>query len=236
MGFFERLHSRLVEKSLDLRARAVTYVAFGDSITHGGMEYGVHEHIQLYHQLLKSKIVERYPLTLINVINSGVGGDSAVNALSRLERDVLMYKPDLVTIMFGANDAHGGEAGLPAYAAAIHQMITAIRTQTAAEIIILTPPMMAQKDNPLIHDAHREKLSSFFETELRGFTRLYVEALHKIANEEALPILDVYAMWEQMEQAGVDIHQRFANGLNHPDREFHAELASSLYTKLIENA
>ena len=229
---FSRLHERLREKSQDVRVRAVTYVAFGDSITHGAMEHGIHEHVQLYHQILRCKIVERYPTTLINVINSGVGGDTASTALDRFERDVVLYRPDFLTIMFGANDAHGGPQGLPLFSEAMLRMIRSVKCETEAEILIITPPMLAKHDNPYIQDVHRDLVPGFFETELKGYTCLYVEALHHIAEEEHVPILDVYEMWRQMEQSGIDIHTRLANGLNHPDREFHSQMAAAIATVL----
>lgn len=228
MHQFERLHERLREKSEQVDARPVTYVAFGDSITHGAMEADVYEHEQLYHQLLRHRLLGRYPSTVINVINSGVSGDTAVGARQRLERDVLSYRPDFVTILFGANDAHSGPAGLYSFRETMLTVIRSIQSATDADILLMTPPMLAKHDNPAIHTVHRDLIPGFFDTELGGYTRQYVDALHDIARETRVPIVDIYAMWARMEETGVDIHTRFANGLNHPDRAFHAELTDVL--------
>lgn len=54
------------------------------------------------------------------------------------------------------------------------------------------------------------------------------------AMEHAIPLCDVYTMWEEMEQQGLDIHDRLANGINHPDRQFHMELAEALEKMLFD--
>lgn len=93
----------------------------------------------MYHQVLRRGVEERYPGTVINVINSGVSGDSIVPSRSRWERDLFMYKPDLVTICFGHNDAHNREEGLPAFVQSISELITRIRQETEAEVLLMTP-------------------------------------------------------------------------------------------------
>jgi isoamyl acetate esterase len=39
------------------------------------------------------------------LINAGVPGNNTIDAISRIENDVLKHTPDLVTVLFGANDA-----------------------------------------------------------------------------------------------------------------------------------
>lgn len=39
------------------------------------------------------------------MINSGVGGNTSREALDRIGKDVLVYRPDLVMVEFGGNDA-----------------------------------------------------------------------------------------------------------------------------------
>lgn len=72
-------------------------VAFGDSYTSGT---GASED-------------EAYPAHLeralgVPVVNAGVHGETAEEALSRLERDVLAHEPRLVVVEFGVNEAFRG--------------------------------------------------------------------------------------------------------------------------------
>lgn len=94
----------------------VTVVAFGDSYTSG----------------TGAKTDEAYPARLaealnLRVVNAGIHGQTAEEALPRLQRDVLDREPDLVVVEFGVNEAFRGypvaraEAGLDALMGPIHQ-------------------------------------------------------------------------------------------------------------------
>ncbi|WP_456277001.1 GDSL-type esterase/lipase family protein [Bacillus sp. AK128] len=70
-------------------------VCFGDSIT--ARKEGSKT------PLLTSMLSEQ--LTGFKVVNAGVPGDNTIDALERIDSDVLIHQPDLVTVLFGANDA-----------------------------------------------------------------------------------------------------------------------------------
>jgi lysophospholipase L1-like esterase len=73
-------------------------VCFGDSVTFGwNIRYDLS-----YPYLLGKNLEGKYPG--VKVINCGVGGNTVTDALARIEKDVLSYKPHLVIINFGLND------------------------------------------------------------------------------------------------------------------------------------
>lgn len=78
-------------KNIDSKGRNI--ICFGNSITFG---YGAESREN--YPLLLSKLVG------IEVINAGVNGDTAANALARIETDVLTREPLLVIVEFGGND------------------------------------------------------------------------------------------------------------------------------------
>lgn len=233
---FTRLYGRLQEKADNPAARPVIYVAIGDSVTQGCCEDGAIEHEQVYHQLLRLRVAKRYPNSIFNVINSGVSGDSAARSRGRWERDVLCYKPDLVTIKFGLNDAHGGVKGIEPYIGAIRDLVRQIKERTEAEILLITPSMMMKRENEFISAGHQHHIPTFKALYEAGHLIRYVEALRAFASAAGLPLLDVYAMWEKMEADGVDIHTRLSNGINHPDRQFHQQFAEALEEALFAGA
>src|SRR3954466_9344547 len=79
-------------------------VFFGDSITEQ----------RLYTSYVQQFVISRYPDLNVTFINSGWTGDTVngnpcvpcagVGALARIERDVVAYKPTVVTLLFGMND------------------------------------------------------------------------------------------------------------------------------------
>ena len=73
-------------------------VFFGDSITHAGH----------YHEYISNFYRTRYPDRCIRFVNSGIGGDTAARAFSRIPEDVAEYKPTHVTFHFGMNDVNRG--------------------------------------------------------------------------------------------------------------------------------
>lgn len=233
---FTRLYGRLQEKADNPAARPVIYVAIGDSVTQGCMEDGVVEHEQVYHQLLRLRVAKRYPSSIFNVINSGVSGDSVSRSRGRWQQDVLCYNPDLVTIKFGLNDAHGGVKGIEAYIGAIRDLVRLVKEETEADILLITPSMMMKRENGLISPGHEHHIPTFKALYEAGHLLRYVEALRAFASASGLPLLDVYAMWEKMEADGVDIHTRLSNGINHPDRLFHEQFAEALEEALFAGA
>lgn len=225
---FERFHQRLREKEDDVRARPVTYVAFGDSVTQGCMQYATIEHEEVYPQLFRRIAEQRYPRTIVNVINSGVSADTVKQSEERWERDIFAYDPDLISIGFGVNDAHVGEEGLPDYVDGIKRLIDGIRRRTKADIVLLTPNMMIMQDNVHVHEKDRPAIPKFLRTYEAGHLQRYTETLRNLAEELELPLVDVYARFEQLLAEGKDIHSRLANGINHPDTAFHRLIADDL--------
>ncbi|KRE99841.1 hypothetical protein ASG89_27320 [Paenibacillus sp. Soil766] len=234
MSAFARFQKRLKEKADDVRARPVTYVSFGDSVTQGCMEYATIEHEQVYHNLLKKRIVQRYPMTILNVINAGVSGDTIVKSEPRWQRDVIAYQPDLVTIGFGVNDCHAGEAGLASYLEKMDAFVRTVKRDTEADLLLLTPNMMMLHDNDSMHEKDRAVLPGFLNVAEKGYLRLYTHALRTYLEQEKLAYVDVYALFEDWLLKGQEPHARLANGINHPDRALHAQLAERIEARIFE--
>ena len=86
---------------------AVTIVAFGDSVTHGAVADNEINYETAYWNRLRKKLNEVRNYVPVNVINSGIGGDWAKNAVARMDSQVFKHEPDLVIICFGLNDVNG---------------------------------------------------------------------------------------------------------------------------------
>ena len=76
-------------------------VAFGDSIT--AARNGLTEE-QRWPRILGGWLAEAFPDLPIRVLNAGVGGNSAREAMARLDQDVLKHSPDIVLLQFGGNN------------------------------------------------------------------------------------------------------------------------------------
>ena len=108
--------------------KPVTIAFLGDSVTQGCFECYLTGPNSLqtvfdYKSAFSTRVREifnlLYPSVQVNIINSGISGDSAPVGLSRLERDILSYNPDLVVVSYGLNDSTGGLANIENYANAL---------------------------------------------------------------------------------------------------------------------
>jgi hypothetical protein len=109
----------------------VTIVAFGDSITAG---YAVRRGFPSF---WKEMLQRKYPEAKIEMINSGVSGDTTMDGLARLDWSVLSYEPDLVTINFGINDCVL-RLGLEEFEMNFVEMVRRIRAGPGSEILLLS--------------------------------------------------------------------------------------------------
>ena len=91
-------------KELMRRARQgdrITLAFLGGSITQGAVSS---QYTNCYAYLIYDWFVRRFPKTAFTYVNAGVGGTTSQFGVSRVEEDVLSFKPDFVSIEFSVND------------------------------------------------------------------------------------------------------------------------------------
>lgn len=119
------------------------WAAVGDSITHTGT----------YHAWVHLFYLTRYPGRTIEVLNTGIAGDTAAGGLRRFAWDVMRQRPTVATVDFGMNDVMRGlyvtgtpsteqQAGRKAAIATLVENEKALVAQLQAagvRVILLTP-------------------------------------------------------------------------------------------------
>ncbi len=223
---------RIRQKADDAAAPPVLIVAIGDSVTQGCMQTGEMNPGAVYHNQVKQSLEKRHPQTPFSVINAGCGGESARGGRLRLVRDVIRHQPDLVIVGYGLNDAcSGGLSGVAAFERTLQEMVAHIRSDTEADVVLLTPNRMLTHDNANVAPEWRTKIDLFIRTQTRGVLDAYVDAIRHTAQARGVGLVDVYAAWTQLEADGIDTTLMLANGINHPNADMHA-----LTARLIMNA
>ncbi len=120
--------------AIDSALKDKTVIAFGDSLT-----------------ARSGWVSMLYGYIGTEVINSGVGGDSTVAGLARINGAVYTHDPDVVTIGFGMNDqAVKPSTGKPLvsvedYTANLTAMITGIQA-TGADVVLICPNPVCVED------------------------------------------------------------------------------------------
>ena len=223
--------------------KSVTIAFLGDSVTQGCFECftlsetkieTVFDYKSAYSTRLKEILNILYPKVQINIINSGISGGSAPNGYTRLERDVLPFKPDLCVVSFGLNDSMLGEEGIENYKKALRGIFGKL-SEEGVEIIFLTQNTMCTNVSCHLTQQIMKDLASKINTiQNNKILKKYFDEAKSICKEFNVKVCDMYSVWERMENLGVDVTELLANKLNHPIREFHYYIAIKLIETMFE--
>ncbi|MEM5593025.1 SGNH/GDSL hydrolase family protein [Niallia circulans] len=150
------------------------------------------------------------------IINAGINGNNTVDALNRIEADVIQKQPDLVTILFGANDAAFHKMiDLPTYRKNMRRIVQLIGPDKA---ILITP---APVDETLQFARTNEVLAR------------YANAVKEVATETGAYFIDFYT-----EMLSLEDYQKKLKGIHndglHFGEEGYAILVDLLVKKLHE--
>jgi lysophospholipase L1-like esterase len=195
---------RFVEKTRKdlLSGCNVTIVAFGDSITAG---FAVRRGFPSF---WKQMLSERYPEASIEMINSGISGDTCMDGLARIDWAVLSYEPDLVTINFGINDCVLG-LGLEEFEMNLVEMVRRIRSGPNSEILLLS-------SQPLETPPYDRMVLDYYQT------------VERVAREMDVGFVDVYGAWMRAATAGTPLGSLILPGLDHPNEVGYKIIAEEL--------
>lgn len=200
------------EQFIDLKNPCI--VVLGDSVSGGHFEI-IDEKNMIIAQDIQDSYVEKFkyllhqkfPLTVINIINSALAGDNIKGMYKRLTRDVIMHQPDLVIINATLNWSQN-RGNTTQYQYYYEQVIQRIIRETPAEIILLTP------NNAVIseEDYHLQDR---------------VEVVRKMASKYQLPMVDIYKMWNEVVE-NKDLKFVLSNHENHPTPLGHTYMAQAI--------
>ena len=202
----------------------INIVAFGDSVTHGMLNGMQINYETVYHNRLKKKINEIRSFVPVNVINAGIGGITAKDSLSRMERDVLSHHPDLVIICFGLNDVNGE---LPEYLDALSQMFT-ICKEKDIDVVFLTPNMLNTYVAEDTLHFFKEYAAKCADMQNSGKMDLFMDEAVKLCKKTDIKVCDCYKEWKKLSETQ-DTTLLLANRLNHPTIEMHELFADMLF-------
>lgn len=200
----------------------------GDSVSHGCFG-GIEPHYDrdaVYHERLRRMMFEAYPNSMVNVINTAVGGSCASLALEHFDRDVKIHNPDLVIVCFGLNDVGEPFEKSMTWLSGIFDKCR----ENGFDCIYMTPNMLNtyvdEADTPTQYIGYAS-VTAKWQTEGRMDT--YIEKAKNLCAEKGITVCDCYAEWKKMYEAGEDTTKLLANRINHPLRCMHKLFADKLY-------
>lgn len=183
----------------------VRVVCFGDSVT------GVYYHTggrSAYPEVIRDALKTRHPESRVKVINAGKSGHTTTNGLGRIQQDVLVHKPHLVTVMFGLNDVAKGSIDL--YRKNLIEIVTKCRA-AGAEVILCTPNAVSETpDRPIA------KVAAF------------AEVARAVANQMSVPLADPHASLGTLRESDPETWRLSMSDEIHPNLRGHRRLAETI--------
>lgn len=126
--------TRLAHAPAALVAGGISIVAIGSSSTQGA---GASGPAATYPAQLDRMLEARYPKASVEVVNAGIGGETAAENLARFDRDVLSRRPQLVIWQVGTNDGlRGVDPGI--FRENLRDGIARLRA-IGAEVLLMEP-------------------------------------------------------------------------------------------------
>lgn len=187
--------------------RSITLLFHGHSVPAGYFKTPVVNTLGAYPSQLLKRLKERYPMAVINVLVTAIGGEQSERGAARFQTDVLSHKPNVLFIDYALNDRRIG------LKKALHSWQTMIEQaqKVGIKVILLTPSPdltvdMSQAANEL--NQHADQIRQLADTYQTG-------------------LIDSYRAFDAKRQQG-DTLSRYMAQINHPNEAGHALIVDEL--------
>ena len=187
--------------------RTINLVFHGHSVPAGYFKTPIVNTLASYPYLVLDQIKSQYPFTVVNIINTSIGGENSESGEKRFESEVLIHKPDVVFIDYVLNDRG---IGLARAKNAWEKMILAAIDKNI-KVILLTPSpdqTVDIKDDQTILDQHAAQ----------------IRALSKYFN---VGLIDTYQLFKNKTKEGFDL-VNYMSQVNHPNEKGHRLIADEI--------
>ncbi|MCU6735724.1 SGNH/GDSL hydrolase family protein [Diplocloster agilis] len=212
-----------------LERRNPLIVAIGDSVTAGHFEnlqpldrpfdkkrpIEIADPREVYHEKFRLKLIDTYEQTSVSVLNAGIAGDTIFGMEQRLKRDVLSHSPDLVLLNGTIN--WRPDKTTADFRDSLLRMTDAIRSQTQADLILMTP-------NPVI----------WSDRDMQRLFRERIECVRDLSVKQNICLADIYAIWEEFLTSGYPLRKMLSNKTSHPTKTGHEVCALELINLVLE--
>ncbi len=191
-------------------------VFLGDSITAG---YQYTRFVELYFRL-------RHPELRLSFHNAGVGGHTLLNALERLDHDVLSFRPTVVFVNFGMNDAGFSPPSEHAdFERHLGTLLTRLENARVRRVVLLEP---TQYDVRGLPERHAERRRQERIEEIAGVMRRVGEG-RKLT---VVPWFELTGEALAAESAAGKGERKLIPDRVHPGERLHASMAAALLESL----
>jgi acyl-CoA thioesterase-1 len=189
--------------------KTINLVFHGHSVPAGYFKTPTVNTLQSYPYQVLEQLKSLYPLAVINVINTAIGGENSINGEKRFKKDVLNHQPDVIFIDYALNDRG---VGLEKSRIAWEKMIK-LALRKNIKVILLTPsPDMGVNilDSNSVLNQHAEQVKS-------------------LSTKYNVGLIDSYALFKEKEISGEGVIN-YMSQVNHPNEKGHRLISTEILT------
>ena len=180
--------------------RMVQIVCHGHSVPAGYFKTPTVDTFNAYPHLLHIELKKLFPLAVINVTVTAIGGENSISGAKRFADDVLTKKPDIVAIDYGLNDRGINSTAVKQ---AWQSMIDQAKAKGVKVLLLTpTPDQSAKMNNPT--DPLNQQ----------------VDQIRSLAKENGVGLVDSYAAFQTELAKGTPLPNLMSQ-VNHPNRAGH---------------
>ena len=190
-------------------------VFIGDSITDAGRREAAYSPFGYgYVNFTANRLLAKYPDFNINIINTGISGNTIRDLKQRWERDCINHQPDILSVLIGINDVWrqyterlDEAVFLEEYELTYKQLLSMVKKKKDCQLVLMQPFMFCDDtDNPMF-----EALQSFIAV---------VDNLAKQFDAVLVPLQD--SLNKEIKKVSPD---KWSNDMVHPFVWAHAWIA-----------
>lgn len=187
--------------------RTINLVFHGHSVPAGYFKTPTVNTLGAYPFQVLQELKKIYPLAVINLINTAIGGENSIKGAKRFDEEVLVHRPDVLFIDYALNDRG---PGLEKAKAAWEQMIQKALAKGIKVILLTASPdqRVPIADTVSVLDQHGEQIKKMAENYHIGFVDSYVLFRNQV--NQGVPLPDLMSQ------------------VNHPNEKGHALISLAI--------
>lgn len=182
------------------------WVFTGDSITQGAKHTdGFRSYPEVFSERLRWEMGRSRDF----ILNTAISGHTSRQVLDDYDWRIGQFKPQVVSLMIGTNDAARQQVSLAGYEANLLSLVTRIRQEGGIPLLHTPNIILAQKAS------ERKTLPD------------YVALIRKVAEKQNVALVDHWQYWQESleKNPGEDIYHKWLKDPLHPNGQGHLELA-----------
>ena len=187
--------------------RTINLVFHGHSVPAGYFKTPTVNTLGAYPFQVLQELKKTYPLAVINLINTAIGGENSIRGAKRFDEEVLVHRPDVLFIDYALNDRG---PGLEKAKAAWEEMIQKALAKGIKVILLTASPDQGVpiSNQASILDQHGEQIK-------------------KMAEHYHIGFVDSYGLFRNQVNQGVPLPDLMSQ-VNHPNEKGHALISQAI--------